>query len=87
MADIDETLEKLGAELRQTRDELRVQMHLAKADARDEWDRLEKKWDEFDDKWDKIEDAAEDAGKDIGKALSALGDEIKSGYEKIRDAM
>jgi uncharacterized protein YoxC len=87
MADIDDTLKKLGAELRQTRDELRVQMHLAKADARDEWERLEKKWDDFEEKWDKVEDVAEDAGKDVGQALSALGAEIKSGYQKIRDAM
>lgn len=87
MADIDEKLEKMGAELRQARDELRVQMHLAKADARDEWADLEKKWDDFEDKWDKVEDVAEDAGKDIGRALSALGEEIKAGYAKIRDAM
>ena len=87
MADIDERLKVMGAELRMARDELRVQMHLAKADARDEWDRLEGKWDEFEEKWDKIEDAAEDAGKDIGRALTALGQELKAGYEKIRDAM
>jgi len=77
----------LKEDLRQTRDELRVQMHLAKADARDDWDNLEKKWDEFQGKLDKVEDAAEDSAKDVGGALAALGDEIKAGYQRIRDAM
>ena len=87
MAELDERIEVLKNDLRQTRDELRVQMHLAKADARDEWDRLETKWDEFQEKLDKVEDAAEDSAKDIGKVLAALGDEIKSGYKRIREAL
>ena len=87
MADVEDKLAKLKSDLAQARDELRVQMHLAKADARDEWERLEGKWDEFEEKWDKVEDAAEDAAKDVGGALAALGEEIKAGYKRIRDAM
>ncbi|MBT8443302.1 MAG: hypothetical protein KJO13_01065, partial [Gammaproteobacteria bacterium] len=77
----------LKEDLRQARDELRVQMHLAKADARDEWEKLEPKWDEFEERLDKLEDAAEDTAEDVGKALSSLGDEIKNGYERIRKAL
>jgi len=87
MADLESRMAMLKEDLRQTRDELRVQMHLAKADARDDWDNLEKKWDEFQGKLDKVEDAAEDSAKDVGGALAALGDEIKAGYQRIRDAM
>ncbi len=87
MADFEERLEALKTELVQTRDELRVQMHLAKADARDEWEELEGKWAEFEQKMDKVEDAAEEAAKEVGEALSALGSEIKAGYQRIRDAM
>lgn len=87
MAEIDQKLTNLKQDLREARDELRVQMHLAKADARDEWEKLEPKWDEFQQKLDKVEDAAEDAAEDIGEALSSLGDEIKSGYERIRKAL
>lgn len=87
MAEVEQKLAELKADLRQARDELRVQMHLAKADARDEWDRLESQWDEFEKKMDNVEDAAEDAAEDVGKALSALGEEIKAGYQRIRDAI
>ena len=87
MADLQARMATLKEDLRQTRDELRVQMHLAKADARDDWDNLEHKWDDFQQKLDKVEDAAGDSAKDVGDALSALGDEIKAGYQRIRDAM
>ena len=38
--DINEVFENL----KQQRDEIRVKMHLAAADAKDEWEALEKKW-------------------------------------------
>ena len=56
MAELEQKLASLKEDLRQARDELRVQMHLAKADARDEWEKLEPKWDEFQEKLDKLED-------------------------------
>lgn len=37
-------LETLLDGLKQQRDELMVQLHLAKAEARDEWEELEKNW-------------------------------------------
>ena len=87
MSDFDDKLEELKAELATARDELRVQIHLAKADAKDEWEELEKKWADFEQKWDKVGDAAEDAAKDIGVALSQLGSELKAGYQRIRESL
>jgi DNA repair exonuclease SbcCD ATPase subunit len=87
MAEVEQKLAALKEDPRQARDELRVQMHLAKADARDEWESLESKWGEFQQNLDKVEDAAEDAAEDVGKALSVLGEELKSGYERIRKAL
>ena len=40
MSDLKETLEKLAKELRTARDELKVQMHLAKAEVKNEWEEL-----------------------------------------------
>ncbi|MFW2403737.1 MAG: hypothetical protein ACN4GT_03145 [Gammaproteobacteria bacterium] len=87
MSEAEQKFASLKEDLRQARDELRVQMHLAKADARDEWEKLEAKWEDFEKKLDKAGDVAEDAAEDVGKALSALGEEIKSGYERIRKEM
>lgn len=87
MTDLDDRLEMLKEDLRQTRDELRVQIHLARAEARDDWANLESKWGDFQQKFDKVEDEAEDVAKDIGKALAALGEEIKAGYQRLRNTL
>ena len=85
MADFDELLE----ELRQKRDELRVQLHLANREARDEWEELEDKMEEFSGKAKQFAGDAgiRETGEGLGRALSQLGNEIKLGYERIRKAI
>jgi len=85
MADFDDLIE----ELKQKRDELRVQINLASKEARDEWEDLEVKMEEFSEK---AKDFANDAGiketgEGLGKALGQLGQELKLGYERMRDAI
>jgi len=77
-------LEELIGKLKQERDELRVQMHLAKAEAKDEWQELEKKWEELENKLAALKRETKDASKDIGAALGLLSKEIASAYKRIR---
>jgi cytochrome c556 len=85
MADFDDMLE----ELKQKRDELRVQMNLASKEVKEEWDELEEKMDEFSSKAKKLAADAKlkETGSGLGDALGQLGHEIKLGYERIRDAV
>jgi len=85
MADIDEIV----AELRQKRDELRVQINLASREVKDEWEELEEKMEEFSGKARKFADDAKlkDTGEGLGDALTKLGHELKLGYERIRNAI
>lgn len=85
--DIRKELDELTADLKQKRDELRVQMHLAGAEARDAWETAEKKWARFEAKSDEVAEAAKDAGGDIWEAAKQLGGEIREGYEKIRKTL
>lgn len=78
MADIDEMV----AQLKQKRDELRVQVHLASKEVQDEWQELEEKMDDFSSKAKLGE-----TGEGVGKALGELGHELKLGYERMRDAI
>jgi archaellum component FlaC len=76
--------EKIAA-LKQQRDELKLHLHLAKAEARDEWNRLEEKWEDIRIK---AENVCEEAGKTAGSVSTALVmalEEIKKGYERIRN--
>ena len=85
MSDIDDLME----ELKQKRDELRVQVHLASKEIKEEWDELEEKMDHFAGEAKKFADDAKlkETGSGLGDALSNLGHELKLGYERIRDAL
>ena len=73
-------LEKLA----QMRDELRVQIHLARLEARTEWERLEPKWWELEGKIDALENASAETGKGLKAAAELLIEELEKGYERIR---
>lgn len=77
-------LEKLMATLAQQRDELNLQMHLAKAEAKDEWDELEGKWQQAQGKLAQVQAAAGESLDDVRAAASLLAEEIKNGYDRIR---
>ncbi len=85
MADIEDLIE----ELKQKRDELRVRMHLASKEVKDEWEELEKKMDHFAAEARKFAEDAKlgETGSGVGDALKSLGHELKLGYERIRDAI
>jgi uncharacterized protein YhaN len=85
MADFDAMLK----ELRQKRDELRVQMNLASKEVKEEWDELEEKMDEFTRKTRQFANDAKlrETGAGVGDALGKLGHELKLGYGRIRDAL
>ncbi len=85
MADFEDLLD----ELRQKRDELHVRMHLASKEVKEEWDELEKKMEDFSGKTKQFADDAKlkETGAGLGNALGHLGNELKLGYERIRDAL
>ena len=82
-------LNELFEELKQKRDELRVQMNLASREVKDEWEDLEEKMEEFSGKAREFAGDAglKETGHGVGQALSQLGNELKLGYQRIREAM
>ena len=75
-------LDDIIAELKQKRDELVVQMHLASKEAKDEWEELEEKLQDFT-----ARAKLDETGEGVGKALGQLGNELKLGYERILKAV
>ena len=82
-------LEELFEELKQKRDELRVQVNLASREIKDEWEDLEEKMQEFSGKAKEFagEAGLQETGKGLGHAMGELGHEIKLGYQRVRDAL
>ena len=84
MVDVREELEKALRQLEQQRDELRLKLNLAQADARDEWEKLEKQYEQLRGKLRGAREAATESAADVGAAARLLADEIRQGYERIR---
>lgn len=76
------TIEQLKADLAKLRDEAKVQAHLGKMEAQDEWEELETKWAHF------VSQARlHESGEDIRSAVQAIGDELRSAYERLKKAL
>ena len=78
MSDFDDLID----DLKQKRDELRVQINLASREIKDEWEDLEKRSKDFMERAE-----ISRTGDEIGDALADLGEELKKGYQRIRNAM
>ena len=85
--DLEDKFEKLVAELKTHRDELRVQAHLLKAEARDELDELEDKWQHFESTMSRVGASAKESAQEIGAATEQLGEELAAAYRRLKNAL
>jgi len=87
MSDWKARVEREIDELRRVRDELKVRMHLAKAEAKDRWNELEHQFHNLEAKGHQIAQASEEPLRDVREAAKLLVDEIREGYRRIREAL
>lgn len=85
MTDLQDRLKEEFENLRMLRDELRVRIHLAKAEARDRWEELEKDWERVEGKIKVIGEEAQESAKEVGEATGNLIDELRDAYRRLRD--
>lgn len=90
MTEWRQKLQELVTDLERERDELRVKMHLAKADAKDELEKLdaqlEAKLTELKSKvasYDKDGDGS--VMDDLGDAAKSLASDLQEGFRKFRE--
>lgn len=81
---VKETVAHEFSQLAAARDELRVQMRLARADARDEWERLERTWEQIETEFKHFGDHARAPAKEISAAARTLMTELKRSYERVK---
>jgi predicted nucleic acid-binding Zn-ribbon protein len=70
--------------LAQTRDELKLQLHLASADARDAYHRLESKWTRLNEELQRSLAHTKSAGQAALGDAKTLLDELKRAYEEVK---
>jgi predicted nucleic acid-binding Zn-ribbon protein len=84
MGNAREEFEKAVRQLEQQRDELRLKMHLGKAEAREEWDKLERQWQHMRARLPGLREALGETKDEVGAALKLTAEEIRRGYERLR---
>lgn len=82
-----ERIEALKEDLRQHRDELRLKLHLAGEEGKEQWEALEKKYENFAARASQMRREAGDISSDLVTATGLLGEEIKKGYKRLRDLL
>jgi acetoin utilization protein AcuB len=87
LADLGSRFEHDVEGLRRARDELRVQMHLARAEARDLFEDLEHRWHDLERNLESLASEARKPMDDARAAARGLVDELREGYRKIRDSL
>jgi hypothetical protein len=73
--------------LRQERDELRLKVHLGKAELKEEWEALERKWAHLEGRMAGVAGEAREASREVGAAFGVLADELGEAYRRIRAKM
>lgn len=85
--EIREDFASLLEQVRQQRDELRVKIHLAGMEMRDEWEDLERQWEHLIAKRKQVNSVASDAVHEVNHAAVELAREIKKAYLKIKKVL
>ncbi|EIC28531.1 MULTISPECIES: hypothetical protein [Methylomicrobium] len=79
-----EELGKLSDTLKQQRDEIRLQIHLATADLKDDWEESEREWGHFKDKLAEIIDESKETTAEFVEKTRIVGEELKVAYKNIQ---
>jgi len=78
---------KILQDLEGERDELRVRLHLAKAEAKDELAKLDERIAELKTRANAAREEAGDALDDIEGAAKVLWGEIRDGFDRVRKSL
>lgn len=73
--------------LTQLRDQLALQAHLLRAEAKTRWSELETQWADLQEHLGRAGVAAKDAKPQISAAVDDLIKSLKDGYDQIRKAL
>lgn len=87
MSEMRSTLSEMIGKLKQERDELQLKMHLASMDAKDEYNRISEKVDQLTAQYEPLTDAAQETADNVFSALGLAADELKIGYQRVRQAI
>jgi hypothetical protein len=73
--------------LKRQRDELALKIHLGKADAEEEWNKVTRKLDELARDYEPLKDAVGETAENLLAGLKLMTEEIQNGFNRIRKSL
>ena len=80
---IQETIDAL----KRQRDELALQIHLGKAEAKEEFEKAQARLDQLSQEFEPLRDAVEESAEIVFAALKLVGEELMSSFERVRKSL
>jgi hypothetical protein len=80
-------LAELINSLKRQRDELALQIHLGKADAKEEWNKVTRKLDELTRNYEPLKDAVGETAENLLAGLKLMTEEVQKGFNRIRKSL
>jgi hypothetical protein len=87
MSDTQDWIARELEGLRQLRDEVRVQLHLAQAEAQEAWQDAEKRWHQLEGKLRLVRDASREDLAELRAGAKELAREIRDKYRHVKSLL
>lgn len=87
LMDMKAEFDQLITNLKQQRDEINVQLHLASMEAKEEWEKADAKWDELNKKINDIADEAKETGEEVITNAKTVAEELGYAYDRIKQRL
>jgi len=85
--DLQKEFEALVGTLKTERDEIKLKLHLASMNVKDEFEDLEKKWDDVSQKAIDIADDSKETSEEFIGKVKIVGEELKETYLRIKSRL
>ncbi len=86
MSDTKSLLAEIISSLKQQRDEIGLQIHLGKSEAKEEYDRARERLDKLMDDYEPVKDAVGESAENVFESMKLVGEELLQSFRRIRDA-
>lgn len=73
--------------IKQQRDEIALQIHLGKAEAKQEWSKVEDQLHQLAKKYEPMKDVIDETSGEVVDGLKLVAEEILAGFSRIRKLM
>ena len=84
---MDDRLSETFERLKTLRDELRLQVHLGKAEFREEFEDLEDTWQDVERRLEEVRDEAMETAEEAQKAAQVIAEELSAAYARIKERL